>query len=305
LQRKAVSALVALALVCGMTMGAPAVAGADVKAHAASTRGDVRKVQRKVGVRADGIFGPATERAVKRWQRRHGLVADGIVGPQTRSAMGLGAGPVLKRRHSGGGHRSRSGRADRHHHAHRGGGVRALQRVVGVPADGVFGPGTEAAVKRWQGRHGLAADGIVGPQTRRAMGLGSGRTLKRRGSGSGGGGGRVHRIVRAANRIATMPYKYGGGHGTYHDSGYDCSGSISYALHYAGVLRTPLDSSGFMSYGLPGPGRHVTIYANAGHAYMVVDHRRFDTSARGETGSRWTSTHRSSSGYAVRHPRGL
>jgi hypothetical protein len=83
----------------------------------------------------------------------------------------------------------------------------------------------------------------------------------------------------AANRIATAPYKYGGGHGTYHDSGYDCSGSVSYALHYAGVLRTPLDSSGFMSYGLPGRGKHVTIYANAGHAYMVVDHRRFDTSA--------------------------
>ena len=60
-----------------------------------------------------------------------------------------------------------------------------------------------------------------------------------------------------------------------------------------------------MSYGLPGPGRHVTIYANAGHAYMVVDHRRFDTSAISETGSRWTSTHRGSSGYVVRHPAGL
>ena len=189
--------------------------------------------------------------------------------------------------------------------------MRSLQRVVGVPADGVFGPGTEAAVKRWQARHGLASDGIVGPQTRRAMGLGDGPTLKRRGSGGGGGGGggggsgRVARIVAAANRIATMPYKYGGGHGTYHDSGYDCSGSVSYALHYAGLLRTPLDSTGFESYGLPGPGRHVTIYANAGHAYMVVDHRRFDTSAIGETGSRWTSTHRSSAGYVVRHPRGL
>jgi hypothetical protein len=102
-----------------------------------------------------------------------------------------------------------------------------------------------------------------------------------------------------------MPYKYGGGHGTYHDSGYDCSGSVSFALHYAGLLKTPLDSTGFMSYGLPGPGRHVTIYANAGHAYMVVDHRRFDTSAIGETGSRWTSTHRGSSGYAVRHQRAL
>jgi hypothetical protein len=130
--------------------------------------------------------------------------------------------------------------------------------------------------------------------------------LKRRGGGSGGqGGGRIQRLVRAANRIATAPYKYGGGHGTYRDSGYDCSGSISYALHFAGLLRTPLDSSGFMSYGLPGRGRHVTIYANSGHAYMTVDGRRFDTSAIRETGSRWTSTSRSSSGYVVRHPPGL
>src|SRR3954464_16036182 len=100
-QRKAVSVLVALALAGGMTMGAPAVAGAEVKAHAASKRGDIRKLQRVVGVTADGVFGPAPERDVKRWQRRHGLVADGIVGPQTRAAMGLGSGPILKRRHSG------------------------------------------------------------------------------------------------------------------------------------------------------------------------------------------------------------
>ena len=117
--------------------------------------------------------------------------------------------------------------------------------------------------------------------------------------------GAVRRIVAAGTRIAHTPYKYGGGHGKWNDSGYDCSGSVSYALHYAGLLRTPLDSSGFMSYGLPGRGRHITIYANSGHAYMVVDGRRFDTSAVSETGSRWTSTHRSSAGYVVRHPRGL
>ena len=296
------AAVAMLALAGGVVAVPLDQAAADTKASASSKRGDIRAMQRKIGVTADGIFGPATERALKRWQRRHGLTADGIAGPQTRSAMGLGAGPVLKRR-AGSGGRSRAGRS----RSERGGGVRALQRKVGVTADGVFGPGTEAAVKRWQRRHGLVADGIVGPQTRAEMGLGSGPTLKRRGGGSGVGNrrGRLGRLIRAANRIATKPYRYGGGHGSYQDSGYDCSGSISYALHYAGLLRTPLDSSGFMSYGRPGRGRRVTIYANPGHAYMVVDGRRFDTSAIRETGSRWTSTHRSSSGYTVRHPPGL
>jgi Putative peptidoglycan binding domain len=304
--RKLGSLAVAFALACGLVAGAPAVAGAELKAGAASKRGDVRALQRKVGVAADGIFGPATERALRRWQRRHGLVADGIAGPQTRSAMGLGAGPVLKRRGGGsGGRRSRAGRSDRRSQG--GGGVHSLQRRVGVTADGIFGPGTEAAVKRWQRRHGLVADGIVGPQTRSKMGLGPGPVLKRRGGGSGGGsrGGRVARVIAAANRIATAPYKYGGGHGSYSDSGYDCSGSVSYALHGGGLLRTPLDSSGFMSYGEPGPGKHITIYAHPGHVYMVIDGRRFDTSARRETGSRWTSTPRSPVGFVVRHPPGL
>lgn len=295
-----------LALAGGIVAVPVQGAVAATKAGASSVRGDVRAMQRKLGVAADGVFGPATERALKRWQRRHGLVADGIAGPQTRSAMGLGAGPVLKRRHSRS--HTRRGRAGRaHHRSHRQGGVRALQRRIGVPADGVFGPGTEAALKRWQAAHGLLADGVAGPQTRAKLGIGSGPVLKRRhgGGGGGSGGGRIHRLINAANRIASAPYRYGGGHGTYHDSGYDCSGSVSYALHYAGLLRTPLDSSGFMSYGLPGRGTHITIYANAGHAYMVVDGRRFDTSAIRETSSRWTSTHRSSSGYVVRHPPGL
>ena len=90
-----------LALTGGIVAMPVEQADASTKARASSTRGDVRALQRKVGVAADGVFGPATERAVKRWQRRHGLVADGIVGPQTRSAMGLGSGPVLKRKRSG------------------------------------------------------------------------------------------------------------------------------------------------------------------------------------------------------------
>src|SRR3954471_24786753 len=106
----------------------------------------------------------------------------------------------------------------------------------------------------------------------------------------------VVNAIAAANRIIRMPYRYGGGHGSFNDSGYDCSGSVSYALHGGGLLRSPLDSGSFMTYGLPGPGEHITIYANSGHVYMTIDGRRYDTSARHETGSRWTSTQRSPAG---------
>ncbi len=120
----------------------------------------------------------------------------------------------------------------------------------------------------------------------------------------GGGGDVVSRVVAAANEIATTPYVWGGGHGGA-SGGYDCSGSISYALAAAGLLASPLDSTGFMSWGEPGPGSRITVYANAGHAYMVVDGRRFDTSALSGGGTRWTSEMRSSAGFVARHPPGL
>jgi Putative peptidoglycan binding domain len=269
------------------------------------SKSEVRGLQRALGVPADGVFGPHTERAVKRYQRRHGLAADGVVGPVTRRALGLGSGPTLKRERRASGGRQSTRRAASRRAG--GGGVRALQRALGLPADGVFGPQTEQAVKSFQRRHGLVADGVVGPATRQALGLGSGPVLKRRSSGGEGrvDAGTLSRVIAAANAIAEADYRYGGGHRSFQDSGYDCSGSISYALHGGGLLRSPLDSTGFMSYGEPGPGRHITIYANSGHAFMVVDGRRYDTSALGEAGSRWTSKPRSTRGFVARHPAGL
>jgi peptidoglycan hydrolase-like protein with peptidoglycan-binding domain len=272
------------ALAIAALLLAPAAATAKpLKRGAEGPR--VAKVQRWLGIASDGIFGSGTKRAVKRFQRRHGLTADGIVGPVTWSALKRGH---ARKASSGGGNRS---------------AVVLLQRTLGISADGIFGPGTEAAVKSFQSSHGLTADGIVGPATWSALGH-SGRStiLKRRG---GGGSDVVARVVRAANRIQSKPYKYGGGHGRWNDTGYDCSGSVSYALHGGGLLSRALTSGGFMRWGAPGRGRRITIYASPSHVYMVIDGRRFDTTGRDETGSRWQASDRSSAGYVVRHPAGL
>ncbi len=115
----------------------------------------------------------------------------------------------------------------------------------------------------------------------------------------------VRRIFLAGDRIARLPYKWGGGHGSFADSGYDCSGSVSYVLHAAGLLATPEDSGALTAYGDPGPGKRVTVYANSQHALVTVDGRRFDTITLQETGSRWAPQVGSLSGYVVRHPPGL
>lgn len=115
----------------------------------------------------------------------------------------------------------------------------------------------------------------------------------------------VRRVIAAANRIARTPYVYGGGHGGWNAAGYDCSGSVSYALHGGGLLRTAMASGGFTSWGRPGSGRWITVYANGGHAYMVVAGLRFDTTSAKATGNRWTSRHRPPAGYVARHPAGL
>jgi cell wall-associated NlpC family hydrolase len=115
----------------------------------------------------------------------------------------------------------------------------------------------------------------------------------------------VAQVIAAANAIATLPYVWGGGHGSFHADGYDCSGSVSYALAAAGLLSSPLDSTGFESWGLPGPGRWITVYANATHAWMVVGGWRFDTVALAESGTRWSQSMASAAGFVSRHPPGL
>jgi hypothetical protein len=118
----------------------------------------------------------------------------------------------------------------------------------------------------------------------------------------------VKRVIAAANRIRTLPYIWGGGHGRWQDAGYDCSGAVSYALHGGRLLNTPLTSGSFESFGEAGPGRWITIYANAGHAYMVVAGLRFDTAGdTSGTGPRWHPTVRAAASgrFVVRHPVGF
>ena len=116
----------------------------------------------------------------------------------------------------------------------------------------------------------------------------------------------VRDVIQAGNIIARSPYKWGGGHGNFQDNGYDCSGSVTYALYYAGLIARSATSGELMSYGKPGPGKWISIHSNPGHVYMMVAGIRFDTVARKQTGSRWQNDPVSAAGkYVVRHPPGL
>jgi cell wall-associated NlpC family hydrolase len=111
--------------------------------------------------------------------------------------------------------------------------------------------------------------------------------------------------IAAANRINRKPYRYGGGHARFRDTGYDCSGTVSYVLHAAGYLRRPRASGDLMRFGRRGRGQWITVYANGGHAYIVIAGLRFDTSGPGPSGPRWRAQQRSSRGYVARHPTGI
>ena len=164
--------------------------------------------------------------------------------------------------------------------------------------------GTAAQLTRVRGRIAAIERRQAAAARRAQMAASATNSAPRHFAGTGGGGDVVGRVVAAANEIATTPYVWGGGHGG-SSGGYDCSGSISYALAAAGLLNGSLDSTGFMSWGEAGPGRRITVYANSGHAFMVVDGRRYDTSALSGGGTRWSGSMRSTAGFVARHPPGL
>jgi peptidoglycan hydrolase-like protein with peptidoglycan-binding domain len=194
-----------------------------------------------------------------------------------------------------------------------------------VSIDGSFGHQTLVATRRFEQRMGLTVDGVIDagdiaalrkvvaqggfppPPAPPELPAGSQATVDASGLAAAPADApqAVKDIITAGNQIASKPYRYGGGHAKWQDTAYDCSGSVSYALHGAGLMQVSRDSTGFETFGATGPGQWVTIYANSGHVWMMVAGLRFDTSGLSSAGSRWQTAKRSTSGYIVRHPVGL
>jgi hypothetical protein len=115
----------------------------------------------------------------------------------------------------------------------------------------------------------------------------------------------VKAAIWAGNKLQKKPYVYGGGHASFNSRGYDCSGTVSYVLNAGKLLRSPLASGPLMSWGRKGRGKWITVYANGGHAYVILAGLRLDTSGSGGRGPRWRPEYRSSRGFTARHPAGL
>ena len=164
---------------------------------------------------------------------------------------------------------------------------------------------------------GAPTDAEVRRELEQAFGSRAGRAIDAAGLSTGGlatvppaAPSRVAAIINAANSVARKPYVYGGGHGrladeTFVDTAYDCSGSVSFALHGANLIDSPLPSGDLESWGQGGTGSWVTVYANEGHAFMTVAGLRFDTSGRTDSGSRWQKDMRETGDYVARHPANL
>jgi NlpC/P60 family protein len=119
---------------------------------------------------------------------------------------------------------------------------------------------------------------------------------------------RVRQLIWSVNTILGKPYVYGGGHGSFNDRGYDCSGLVSYAMHAAGLLKTPMSAPGFFRFGTYGTGRWVTLWVRSGHVFAVVGGLRLDTTpypSRGVEGPRWRPQMRDTAAFTPRHPAGL
>ena len=210
----------------------------------------------------------------------------------------------------------------------RGADVKALQRLLtrtgrSLGADGDFGPATTAALRDWEQTDHRRIDGVLTGADLRVLRADAAKgpppsappppapavaTIDADGLAHAPASApdTVKAIIAAGNEIATKPYIYGGGHGKWKDKGYDCSASVSYALHGAGLLDITMDSTMLESYGDASYGTWVSIYANAGHAFMVVAGIRFDTSGQRQAGTRWQPlSTRSYDGFVVRPPSGL
>jgi len=215
----------------------------------------------------------------------------------------------------------------------KGADVRELQRALddagySTTVDGQFGPHTLRRVRAFEGNEQLRVDGKVTPSDAEVLEQaaaepeqklpteeappaetpGSKATLTDDGLAVAPADApqAVKDVIEAGNEIAKSPYLYGGGHGEeLEDEGYDCSGSMSYALRKAGLQKGALASGGYESFGESGRGEWITTRANAGHSYMMVAGLRFDTSERKRAGTRWADEPRSSRGYVGRHPEGL
>jgi peptidoglycan hydrolase-like protein with peptidoglycan-binding domain len=206
--------------------------------------------------------------------------------------------------------------------------------LAGFPTgvDGGFGPATRHQVVLFQEANGLTANGVVTFSVAMAIRKTVSTTVTATGASTGGATAtlnsdgtvtapagapqQVQEVIDAANSIIDTPYIYGGGHGSFNDRGYDCSGAVSFALHGASLLSSPEDSSQLEDFGQSGPGQFITVYSDPSHAFVVIDGLAFDTAHFGTTtpsgsGPRWLPAadvlaNLSDGGnYVERHPAGL
>lgn len=247
-------------------------------------------IQTGEAITADGAFGPATKRAVLAWEQTAGLTPNGRI--ETTEA------PTLEESAKAGATARQTDPA-----------VDTTPGAATTPATtSPATPGTTTtATPTTTDPTGGTTTTMGGATPTTPVGVpGETAVLNPDGTATAPASAplAVQQIIAAGNEIASKPYRYGGGHTLkWKDTGYDCSGSVSYALHGAGLLDSPLPSGNFETWGDAGPGQWVTLYANGGHMYMVVAGLRFDTS--GAKPSRWQTAMRSNKGFVVRHPTGL